>query len=272
MAYHYNQKKEAFHLPRTESSPYFPQVIYTPGTVASASKHQALWKAQSSLCSPNEAIDCDRDTFSHNASHVSPLRQPSTTSKRIPFSGKIPTDSIMDAAPHDTLGSYNGCVLADFGFPEPLSLVSTEQDLNLTAYTEHKEEESDALKTVTIYGFSLEHVSRVLKYFDQYGTITDHWLGPDGANWIHVKFSSASEAQLALSKHGNVIGNIMIGVTLYQKKNDTTQKLRFTTASRPSVVSTVKERHIVNPLKNSLKGRQMPLYSFLDALVSFFVS
>jgi hypothetical protein len=44
----------------------------------------------------------------------------------------------MDAAPHDTLGSYNGCVLADFGFPEPLSLVSTEQDLNLTAYTEHK--------------------------------------------------------------------------------------------------------------------------------------
>jgi len=91
---------------------------------------------------------------------------------------------------------------------------------------------------VTIFGFPLDSVSAVLQYFDHYSEISEHWMGPNGSNWMHVRFHDKLNAEMALSRSGRMVGNIMIGVKRYDPKADTARGKQTFVSTRATLPST----------------------------------
>eukprot|EP00040_Diaphanoeca_grandis_P027524 m.156823 g.156823 ORF g.156823 m.156823 type:complete len:410 (+) comp31028_c2_seq2:151-1380(+) len=66
--------------------------------------------------------------------------------------------------------------------------------------------------SVTVYGFPPEGASFVLREFELCGTITKKKI-EQGGNWMHLQYSTKTEAEKALGKDGKTFeGKLMIGV------------------------------------------------------------
>ncbi|WP_411023081.1 hypothetical protein, partial [Salmonella sp. s51228] len=62
------------------------------------------------------------------------------------------------------------------------------------------------------FGFPPSALSFILEQFSQLGTVMRHVTVPN-SNWVHLKYPSKIQAQLALSRNGKIFSsNIMVGV------------------------------------------------------------
>lgn len=68
----------------------------------------------------------------------------------------------------------------------------------------------DKCRTVIVYGFPLEQTGVVLTAFQKYGEIVGRQSGR--GNWMTITYRDTTQAQIALSRNGSRIGDLIIGV------------------------------------------------------------
>ncbi|MCP9265355.1 BMA-NPP-19, isoform g [Dirofilaria immitis] len=65
---------------------------------------------------------------------------------------------------------------------------------------------------ITVFGFSREDATNVLKLFARHGTVVAHRFPKEG-NWMHLRYASPIHAQQALSRNGQIVdGRLRLGV------------------------------------------------------------
>lgn len=70
---------------------------------------------------------------------------------------------------------------------------------------------SSSSNWVTVYGFPPEHRDYVLMQFDQCGDIEEYETEEKG-NWVHIRYRNNLDCSAALSKNGQRLDDLMIGV------------------------------------------------------------
>lgn len=135
------------------------------------------------------------------------------------LSTKLPTDSMLESEfdGSSVNRQYNGASSAmDVDNGSPVQFGQRQMSSKLAS----SEASSKAERTIVVFGFSYDKISTILKYFDHYGNVVEHWLGPKSSNWIYITFKTVIEAKMAISKSGKIIDDIMIGVKMYDSKLD----------------------------------------------------
>ncbi|KAM3725079.1 Nucleoporin NUP35 [Dirofilaria immitis] len=96
--------------------------------------------------------------------------------------------------------------------PEPLSKDSTSISANISGTLDIQTQEEIAAHWITVFGFSREDATNVLKLFARHGTVVAHRFPKEG-NWMHLRYASPIHAQQALSRNGQIVdGRLRLGV------------------------------------------------------------
>ncbi|VDO29250.1 unnamed protein product [Onchocerca flexuosa] len=83
---------------------------------------------------------------------------------------------------------------------------------NISSILDIHTQEEIAAHWITVFGFSREDATNILKLFARHGTVVAHRFPKEG-NWMHLRYSSPIHAQQALSRNGQIIdGRLRLGV------------------------------------------------------------
>ncbi|KAA8493901.1 Nucleoporin NUP53 [Porphyridium purpureum] len=92
------------------------------------------------------------------------------------------------------------------------SVVAVGEHAPTTVSLQASEQANELQHWVTVFGFPSDLVSGVLGEFRSYGDVLN-CVSPPRGNWIHVRYRSRIEAQVALSKRVRLLfGDVMVGV------------------------------------------------------------
>ncbi|EFO18102.2 hypothetical protein LOAG_10395 [Loa loa] len=96
--------------------------------------------------------------------------------------------------------------------PQPVSKDSSSGTVNLSSILDPQTQQEIAAHWITVYGFSREDATNVLKLFARHGTVVAHRFPREG-NWMFLRYASPIHAQQALSRNGQIIdGRLRLGV------------------------------------------------------------
>jgi len=90
----------------------------------------------------------------------------------------------------------------------------TAAPLSSSGFTIQDSESAQILdeRWVTVFGFSVDNSSFVLRQFQKYGNIVRYV--PGEGNWIHIQYETKFQAQKALTKNGKILDRrLMVGVS-----------------------------------------------------------
>ncbi|EJW83588.1 hypothetical protein WUBG_05501 [Wuchereria bancrofti] len=83
---------------------------------------------------------------------------------------------------------------------------------NLSSMLDLQTQQEIAAHWVTVFGFSREDATNVLKLFTRHGTVVAHRFPREG-NWMFIRYASPIHAQQALSRNGQIMdGRLRLGV------------------------------------------------------------
>uniref|UniRef100_A0A915PZY5 Nucleoporin NUP35 n=1 Tax=Setaria digitata TaxID=48799 RepID=A0A915PZY5_9BILA len=96
--------------------------------------------------------------------------------------------------------------------PQLLSLDGVPTDTNTPSILDSQVQQEIAAHWITVFGFSREDATNVLKLFARHGTVVAHRFPREG-NWMYLRYASPIHAQQALSRNGQIIdGRLRLGV------------------------------------------------------------
>ncbi|CAG9537523.1 unnamed protein product [Cercopithifilaria johnstoni] len=96
--------------------------------------------------------------------------------------------------------------------PYQISRDSTSTISNLSSVLDLQTQQEIAAHWITVFGFSREDATNVLKLFARHGTVVAHRFPKEG-NWMFLRYASPIHAQQALSRNGQIVdGRLRLGV------------------------------------------------------------
>lgn len=172
---------------------------------------------------PNQRLDTPKSNFGTPFAPTPTAYRPSSDAGPA-RAGKIPTmgeNTLLNDPkfnqPGRPLHENGHSSVNELNVGTPAAFGSQSIDNQGTGHLDRRGEPSEC---VTVYGFPPEDASFILREFEQYGTIIKKQI-EKGGNWMHLQYSTKSEAEKALGKNEETLvqRKIMIGVCRCKDSN-----------------------------------------------------
>lgn len=162
-----------------------------------------------------------------------------------------PLRSISDEPPPEKQSRIDS--LHSFNTPEKFCINTS---INFQPNSNEKIEISNQNFWITVFGFSLEHIPKIIEVFSKHGNIVSH-QAPKSGNWVNIRYSSTIHSNQALARNGQLINGMMIGVIpcknqdVFNNENTENQVYKIQTKNNSTLHLNINELNDSTAIKNN---------------------